>query len=343
MPEIIVPHDEDLMPIRMGPPNRVADDALPAWRLEPLPEEDVVELYQQEWAGGDFRQLSLVSEASKRAGFGDHPKLLRTTAAKVVGEYLRNQPYKEPTSILDLGSGPGESSLAIYQAIPDSLKDWVELILLDPSARSLQNARNLLDGTVNNYRTVHGTDLQIPYYIDDESLDLITAVASVHHHSRIPFDIYVDALKPGGMIVIADWHNSVWEHPYTVMKFLEQFDWPNKQAGLANWQEAYPEARYPIPDEDNPLNVQANKDITAFWLGYYEVLKEHGDPGKNSIWPLEGHRLCERYIEGLIEAGFFVNTSNIIKLISSRVISSNPHQILPNSRLLMLTVAQKVE
>lgn len=334
-------HDESLMPMRMGSPFRTPFHSLGNWGLQPLPEQRVVELYQLEWENGDAGQLGLVTQASVKAGFGDYPEILRMATGQVVGEHLKNQPSIEPISILDLGAGPGRSSLAVYRSLPENLKEWAELILLDPSAGSLQDAKGFFNGEIKNYRTVHGTDLQIPYFFEDESVDVITAVASIHHHSKIPSTTYYDALKPGGIMVLADWHNSVWEHPASVMEFLEQFDWSKKKQGLANWQEAYPKAKQPALAPKDPFDQQANSDIKGFWGGYNLILKERGELGNNAIWPLEGHRPVGRYIEELQAVGFSTNTPDIHRLISSGAISSNPHRLLPNSSLLQITVAQK--
>ena len=114
-----------------------------------------------------------------------------------------------------------------------------------------------------------------------------------------------------------------------------------KEAGLRNWMESYPSV--PVPEPIEPADKQANKDITRFWQGYLEIVRESAqDLGPNAIWPLEGHRPVERYITKMKEVRFDVNSATIRRRRLKEVISNNPYQILPNSRLLMVTIGEKL-
>ncbi|MEZ4755129.1 MAG: hypothetical protein R3A13_12670 [Bdellovibrionota bacterium] len=53
-------------------------------------------------------------------------------------------------------------------------------------------------------------------FLDEGSIDIAVGVASIHHHSKIPFDLYHEVLHPGGTAVFGDWHNSCWTHPALV-------------------------------------------------------------------------------------------------------------------------------
>src|SRR3989344_1566289 len=335
------PHDESLMPLTMGSPNRAPNYAIQNWGVPMIDERTVTDLYQAEWAQGTKGQLDSVSQAAERAGLGNHPELLRQKTAQVVKEILKNYPFTDKLRILDVGIGPGLSSLATWLAIPKELRSKVEMVLLDPSAKSLDAAEQLMKEHEIDYRRIDGVDLDIPQYLFKESVDILTGVASIHHHSRIPFDIYNRVLKPGGFAVFADWHNSIWENPASVYLFLQSFDWPKKTEGLAHFLQVYPKAKEKLPELSDSAVRQANEDITKFWLAYAEILSQEGDLGQNAIWPLEGHRPVERYVESMEQVGFLMNTVEIRRIIESGVVDSNPYQLLPDSSLLNVTIGQK--
>ncbi len=326
MPEILTPHDESLMPLIMGSPYRVPDYAYLNWGLgNYIDESNADKAYQAEWAAGNAGQLALVSMATELAGFGDYPELLRRTTAIAVSNLVNQMGSSHSLHILDLGAGPGKSAEAVYQALSAEIRGKTELTLLDPSVNSLQTAEELMKRNGIKYRIVPSMDNDMLNQIEPGSVDIITAVASIHHHARIPFETYREVLKPGGFLVIADWHHSLWEHPHRVLEFFKGFQWPNKEKGLQNWIEVYRQAQVTAEPIDNLDDLQAIKQITAFWHRYRQIL-ERKDVKDNNIWPLEGHRPVAIYLENLRSAEFMADS---------------PQQLLPDSSLLMLTVAQK--
>lgn len=339
MPKYIQ-HDETLMPMPMGSPARTPEYARSAWGLpSSIDEKKVVELYSDEWKEGNEGQLAIVSEAAKKAGFGDNPALLRQKTAEVVKVAIGEYPISDELLILDVGAGPGLSALTIWKELPTAIQPKSRFLLLDPSRASLEAAKKVMEENEIKHRIICDTDLNMGQYTAEESVDILIGVASIHHHSQIPFDLYYRMLKPGGVAVFADWHNSIWEHPYRVYRFLQAFDWSKKEAGLRNWLESYPSVS--IPEPIGP-NGQANKDITRFWRGYLETVRESAQSlGLNAIWPLEGHRPVERYIVEMKKAGFGVNSAMAEKIVEREVITRNPHQLLPDSRLLMVTIGEK--
>ena len=337
------PHDESLMPLIMGSPYRVPVYAYKKWNLKPIDEKKVVDLYQAEWARGTEAQLALVSQASEKAGLGDYPELLRKKTAEVVAEIIKHQPDGEVISILDVGTGPGISAQKIFEALPEALKPKTTLFLLDPSSSSLVVAKGLMEKNGINHQIIHDIDLNIGKYIKDGTIDIVTGVASIHHHSEIPFQIYDKVLKPGGFAIFADWHNSIWEYPVRVYEFLQRFDWSEKEKGLRNWLETYPSAVEKVAEPASHVDRKANEEITRFWLAYKIIVRQNGQLGPNAIWPLEGHRPVGEYLEGMRRAGFFMNSEQINRLIESGIIKANPDQLLPDSSLLMLTIGQKTK
>lgn len=343
MSEILTPHNEALMPIIMGSPYRVPDYAYVKYGLGKYVNETFASLgYKQEWADGTPEQLALVLQASNEAGLTNANCLLQQATAKIVAGIVERDYFLKSPVIVDIGAGAGASALAIAEALPDDVRRKTTMILVDPSKESLKTAEQLMQEQRINYKILIGTDTEVLKDLRSQSVDILTGVASIHHHARIPFKDYAGVLKIGGFAVFADWHHDLWEHPARVLGFLEELDWPQKEEGLANWKETYPQA---LNNPDKALQLtreelMARKQITRFWLAYKNIA-DRANLGPNAIWPLEGHRPVSRYIQEMREAGLRNQTARINSLLDEIGIPSTPFPLLDNSSLLQVTVAQR--
>ncbi len=338
-------HIETYLPLEFGSAARTPDYAHEAWGIVTPDEPTVVRLYQEEWETlGNERKLQSVSQASLEAGFDNYPELLRQKTAEVAGALVRDYDPGGAFRLLDIGCGPGLSTLAVYQALPSHLQKMAEIVLVEPSETSLLIAATALEKHgAKSIVLVKGVDLDLDAYIEDGSVDLITATASIHHHAKIPFEKYKNAQKQGGFTVIGDWHNSVWEHPYRAYELLRRFPpTPYREVMLQKWLEWYPNAQKQIPEPENPADRKANQDIMNLWLAYERLLREHEEFGRNAIWPLEGHRSVERYVNDMRAVGFETDSPEISQLVDEGIMTANPYLLLPDSRLLMVTVGQKL-
>lgn len=332
-------HDESLTPLYMGGIDRVAKEYRDAWGSPYNGEASADTAYRAEWAAGNSGQLGLVKEATIEAGLGNYPELLNIRAAEAVSRLLASR--KGPIRLIDIGSAGGTTVLVTYEALPDHLKDAAEFVLVDPSPGALKSAEETLTERGIKFEIRQGSDSDVLSGIPEGSFDILTGVASVHHHARIPFDEYDRVLKKGGFALFADWHNSMWRSPASVYHdFLLGMDWPRREEGLRDWLRAYPQAiEVPIPPV-HPHDRQANTDIAKFWQAYQRIQNEQA-PGANAIWPLEGHRPVGMYALAMRQAGFDLETRDIDRLVGMGIIARNPHQILPDSSLLQLTIGQK--
>lgn len=344
MAEILRSHDESLMPMRMGSPYRVPDYAYPLYGLKYQNETLANQAYMAEWAAGSKDQIALVSRATKAAGFTDFNDLLRQVTAKIIAGTVKSNYFLKSPTILEIGAGAGASGLTIVKALPPDIGQKTTMILVDPSKESLQTAEQLILDQEVNCKILVGTDTEVLRTFRSQSVDILTGVASVHHHAGIPFDEYARVLKPGGFAIFADWHHDIWEHPARVFEFLQRFTWPTKQTGLVNWFETYRRALN-RPDwnvDIAPEDIMAREQITRFWLAYKRIANK-ANLGPNAIWPLEGHRPVYRYIENMQQAGLPTQTPGIRHLINAHILPDNPYQILPNSSLLQVTIGQRYQ
>lgn len=345
MPEVLTPHNEALMPITMGSPYRVPDYAYNKYGLRGYTNETLASLaYKKEWAAGTPEQLALVLQASNEAGLTNANCLLQQATAKIVAGIIERDYFLKSPVIADIGAGAGASAVAIVEALPDDVRRKTAMILVDPSKESLKTAEQLMEEQGVNHRILIGTDTEVLRELRSQSVDILTGVASIHHHVKIPFKDYARVLKIGGFAVFADWHHDLWEHPARVLGFLEEFDWPQKEEGLINWKEAYPQALN-NPDKTLQLTqeeLMARKQITRFWLAYKNIA-DRANLGPNAIWPLEGHRPVSRYIQEMKEAGLHNQTPRINSLLDEMGIPSIPFPLLDNSSLLQVTIAQRFD
>jgi len=322
--------------ITLGSPVRVPSYAFPNWRItgnELKLRSESEERYDSEWKSGSPRQMQHVTDTTMRAGYGDFPQLLRRETAKRASELMKA--YDGRVNILDVGAGV--STVVIFDSLNDNDKDRVYLTLLEPSEEKVEDAakklteRGLQRDT--NYKVEVGKDLDIPSKLEPESQDIVTAVATIHHHAYLdrPFRIIYDVLNRNGRFITADWHNSMWEHPERVYKFLQDFDWHGKEKDLKNFENAYMKGVDLAPKLAG-IDEYTNEMIRNFWRSWIQVRKEAIEKGefdpRDDIWLLEGHRPYERYIDEMIKTNFTINKCQ---------------QLLPDSKLLMLIASQKLK
>jgi SAM-dependent methyltransferase len=289
------------------------------------------ERYESEWKTGSPRQMQYVSDSIIRAGYGDFPQIVRNETGKRVSELMKD--YDGRVNILDVGAGL--STVTIFDSLKEEDKNRIFLTLLEPSEERVENAAKKLTerGLQRNtdYKVEVGKDLNISSKLEPESQDIVTAVATIHHHAYLdkPFRIIYDVLNRNGHFITADWHNSMWEHPERVYKFLKEFDWLGKEKDLKKFENAYMKGSDLAPKLTG-IDEYTNEMIRTFWKNWIQVRKENIEKGgfdsRDDIWMLEGHRPAERYVEDLVRAGFEIK---------------GVYQILPDSRLLMRITSKK--
>ncbi|MEM7821836.1 MAG: hypothetical protein QXX38_03450 [Candidatus Aenigmatarchaeota archaeon] len=336
---IYVPfHDEKLMPMPWGHPLRTPSKDWRKYRIRWDTEEEFEDLvtlgrrwYRREWEKGDANQIKIVAEASKRAFKVDNNQLLREATGKIVATYLSMQEPQE-FIVIDIGAGSGLSFQAFFNNLPMDFKGEVYTILLDPASQALQEAEERVKKLGVKYEIVVDTQDNLAKHMKGRKANVIMQVASSHHDPKIPFEIFYESTQEGGLFVSGDWHPQTWQEPWYVYKMLERFDWPKKEEGLENFKKTYCIKEVPFPQD--PRDRKAIFDIFDFWLMYYNLLKEYGDPGKNSIWPLEAHQDFRRYMNSLESAGYSLIDGFLEELLQEAGYK-NPHYFYPDSSIIM--------
>ena len=350
--------DDSRMPLRLGSALRVPSYAYPNWGI-PLGayriESDTT--YTSEWREGSSRQMQYVIDAVLEAGFGNNSQILRDSCARVVAHRVRkmikNAALKRKINIMDVGAGV--STINIFDAIADNYKDRVFFTLVEPSEKRAEDAASKLSerglSRGKDYRVIVAPDQHLPAFVEPESQDIVSYVAVLHHHSYTDTTAMIinAAMKKKGQLVISDWHNPEWEHPNRVYRALkddfdaEEFSWEGKERDLALFARAYPKAFEEAP-ELSPLDRASYMQIRGFWQGWARVRKKAIEADNfdenDDILMLEAHVPVERQNEVLRNAGFELNPT-FLEYNNGKKVKHNPEQLLPDSRLLMTTVAYK--
>ncbi len=334
--------DDSRMPLRLGSVLRVPSYAYGAWgirgddaELRKLSDE----AYRVEWESGSPMQMQYVTDATARAGYGDFPQMLRNASANAIRGIVSGK--KGKIKILDVGAG--KSTVTIFDGIGKNDKNRVAIYMLEPSAERLENAvaelnkRGLKSG--RDYFAINGTDMEIPQKFVPSTMDIVSYVATLHHHAFLdtPLSYVYDITKPNGHLVVADWHNPMWEHPNRVYNFLRKLDWDTKKSDLRNFVQAYPKAA-----EEAPLlegaELVAYEMIQRFWKGWADARADAVRTGKfnpnDDIFMLEAHRPAEKQNEEIFKSGF--------KLYVPGIGETNPFYLMGyESSLLARSIFQK--
>lgn len=331
------------MPIRLGSALRVPSYAYPNWSIvgdESLLFEASEREYESEWKDGSAAQISYIQEAAKRAGNPGNLPMLRNACADVVSKLA--QRIKGKINIMDVGAGL--SAIVMCEKLGEEEKQRVHLFLLEPSKTRLYQTAEKLETMGfergKNLTLAAAKDLEMMRYVEPGSMDIITGVASVHHHSFLSFDVFYKALKPSGFLVLADLHNHLFEHPNRIYyKFLDQLEWETKDKDLEMFVKKFPKALETAP----PLTrLQQNADDIIIrnrmeWAKIRMSAIARGEfSEENDIHLLEAHVPVEKYIEEFLRCGFSIDGG-----ILRDVMPSNPMQLLPEASLLMVTVGIK--
>lgn len=171
--------------------------------------------------------------------------MLAEIAAPVIEAMLDRHPDWNHFSILDMGAGEGDTTLALLNVMKaqglDGLRDRCEFYALEPSEMKAAVIGEKLreHGVMPDKRTIVSGSFQSHMWkVRDGCFDMVISTAVLHHMTTPG---YLDTLKrkltDEGVLVIADWYTSVWSQPAFVAAILE--DLGMKTCQLAGFRELF--------------------------------------------------------------------------------------------------------
>ena len=335
---------------RLGDPRRVASYAYPNWELKNgLYRRKSEIFYAFEWKEGSKIQMQTVEDAIVASGLGNFSQTLRDINARAISHIVNKSESK--VNYLEVGAGVSTVDV-IKRLYNDNIDlDKIFVTMIEPSDSRLEDSVSKLKKIGlkrgKNFIEHAAKDTEALKFVEPGSQYIIGSVAQIHHHAYLdtPLRVLYNALDNNGIILIADWHNSMWEHPARVYQALvEDYEWLSKGEDLKNFISAYPKALEIAPELPG-LEISSNLMIRKFWKTYGEIKAELIKQGKfkedDDILMLEGHRPVERQIEDMHKVGYKTDTVYVMQLVDDLDLNGNPHQMLENSRILMFTIGHK--
>ena len=303
------PFELSRCPLRLGSPLKVPTTAWHRWGISWDDNEEFNRLvaaseahYAQEWTNSDQTRLDDIAGAAQRAGLADANSRLNAGVAEELAALIADQ--DQGMSVIDIGAGTGSTTAAILKRIP-FLANSGAFALVEPSEESVDAAkqRERFAALARQGRmSWHCTrDLQIEAHFSGEYFDIAVANASLHHHAFLcpVFEVIFRILKPGGFLVVGDWHNSMWLNPGRVLSFLNTLEWQSKNAELTSFAHHFAQSE----TEEADLAVhKANEQVCSFWRMYAQIRRTSRTPCE----VLEGHRPPDDYRRLLSRAGFIL-------------------------------------
>lgn len=294
-------------PLRLGSPLKVPSTAWDAWGIGSSSAREFADLvaeselcYVREWQHTDDAGLRDIAEAGRRAGLADCNAMLN---AAVAGELLRVvAELPAEAKVLDIGAGAGATTLSVLDRLRNLAREMT-FHLLEPAARSLKQAQSKLengrfDACAGRFAFHEAKDLDLGGLFLEGTCDAVVTTAVMHHHAFIDpvLQQIAHVLKSGGVLIVGDWHNSMWLHPGRIYAFMSELNWEGKDADLAAFRVRFPAD---APPETDPGLARANDQIRAFWRAYADVRT----PGAPPYEMLEGHRPPAEYRLAMEKAG----------------------------------------
>jgi ubiquinone/menaquinone biosynthesis C-methylase UbiE len=237
------------LPIEPGDALRLSNHDYSAYGIEITPENRSafrncsLASYSTEWGTGDSESNDAISRALERIGLGDGDNELNKGQAQVAGvavmDASEGKKPDEPIIVIDYGAGTGRTSDAFLQVMGNNdktveLAGRCELHLVDFSEARLSEAGERLDKNTINER-LESRGMRLNYELEqgalethlenqpDGSVDLIISSAALHHCSFPDhFDQMYRVLKDNGVLIIGDWHNSLFSNPANLINLLRR-------------------------------------------------------------------------------------------------------------------------
>jgi len=233
--------------------------------------------------------------------------------------------------MLDVGAGTGNTACAIQGL------DSPRLTLIDPAGKALDAADSRLIerdlDAQHDFTTMQTADTEAGRSFDRGTFDIVVSVASLHHHGELspPMEVLLNLLSPGGLLLLADWHNTMWELPSRVRLLLEGFNWPDKKEDITRFLDMYTLLAEPTHEPSLAMR-RANTMVCEFWRAHTEC-RTSEEP---RFYLLEGHRPPEAYLTMMRRLGLNTDTVD-----TNPGLTANPLFLRPEASILAVTSGRK--
>lgn len=287
--------------------------------------EQAISSYLKEWTAGSEKSNDAIERSIARADLEEGNIRLNAHLGEVVVSILKcMHDGKRTFNIADIGAGAGDTIEAVLDALdfdpkPDTkrIAAYCNFYPIEPSLKRLMVAEEkwkehtLYKLLPNPPMGAFGNHAYHFPKIQNGTFDILISNAVLHH---IPFPDYLltirEKLADDGVVVIGDWHTTIWKHPAFVIPVLEVLGADNEKVNaFKNFFEIKTGDRESLERELTPQQIEANR-IMANWIKY---LAEELKKVEERLFFLEGHEAFDDSVTNMEGVGFETNLTALKK------------------------------
>lgn len=314
---------------------RIASQYLKHWGIDITPENEEwikdssEQSYYLEWKRGSEDSLKAIENAAEAAHLVLGNNTLNEWVAGVAINILIEKTRRKGNIVVcDIGAGAGDTTIAILDALAAKFTDQGDardiaqkchFYLLEPSWERLQIARTAIERhplnagdriqrtIVESYDKCH-----LPMTMDG-NFDMVYANAVFHHMS---FPDYLGRihgkLAEDGVLVMGDWHTTIWKYPSFVVPLL-------KSLGIENERLDEFKSRFNIGEGDaeqrekqlDDHQIRANRKMIDFEMALGEEFRKI--PEKSRLFFLEAHESLPDRVKKIKDSDFITDIDELKK------------------------------
>ena len=351
---------------------RIACQYLPAWGIGVTDENRrwierrSIKSYCEEWRrGGDDYHKAIniaIRKANLQYAHDEINGMLAEIAVNMVRAMfeLRKFSPDDPCRVLDIGAGSGGTTVAILDRMSEDkqtreMARACRFTLIEPSPDQLFSDRNDMIsaeqklgrhpiGLDNENYSLLCTDLvsHLPE-MAPASYDMVVSNAAFHHFSFLThMQSLYEKLRENGVMVVGDWHNTVFSHPAYVLPILRELkageDDINRFRNIFNVMEieTHHDLDNALPLEKRRANEKFLKFVTALAA---EMAKTARQPqGKGQYYFLEALESKESRLGKMKDAGFLTDYAELVEKhdafrIAKPALRTNVKKVFPDSEV----------
>ncbi|NYZ77451.1 class I SAM-dependent methyltransferase [Candidatus Micrarchaeota archaeon] len=252
--------------------------------------------------------------------------------------------------ICDVGAQFGQATSAVVAELrenpsAENIVNRCNFYLIDRLWKKLGHAERSLNMQKINTSHISLIGADDESYLrtqPDKFFDIIISLAYFHNKS---FPDYLDqiyrVLADDGVLVIADWHSALWDHPINTYRLLEKI---GAEVKVLRAFEAHVGYNLMKPDSCPGITLEEVRAVSEhinYWIEIASNLNKMERKSRPRVHFLEAHDTSKARIQKLEDAGFSVNMDDIRKAFPKSKLEGLPKKLLRDSDFAVVMAAVK--
>jgi hypothetical protein len=342
---------------------RIAGQYLPNWGIgvnksknENWIEERSRNAYYEEWESGTGDANVAIEKAIEKAGLEYGNKDMNDVLADTVVRILHDmsgliQDRTREFAIIDIGAGTGDTTVAILDAmqsssVTEALASKCHFYVLEPSFKRLEEVfERLEEHPLKPRKTLISSNLE-EYLrtVRRESFNMVVSNAVFHHMGFLThLRLLRESLANNGIMVIGDWHTTLWQHPAYLAPILRKLG--ASDIDVRRFENFFNVRRGDVELVESrltPMQLEANYQMLAYVTALADELKNVG--AKSQLRFFEAHESLEDRLGKLKSAGFETNLEELKRNYNGFIhMKSNTRHLYQKSDIACVTAVAKTK